>query len=220
MTSSRVFLLSPAHSGGRRSAMLLRPGASFELARQLQIGSATLGDVYTFCSGLYFRGKLAYARRFAEPPPRMEGVLVITPSQGLLPPDFLLGPELLRDFGSVDIQSGHARFVNPLQAAAQKLVASGTDVVLLGSIATAKYAEVLLPILGEKLLFPADFVGRGDMSRGALMLRSAKEGIELPYVPVLGAVRKGRRAPSINSPGVMRSSPAHLRAGRTPLRPK
>ena len=55
---NRVFLLSPAHSGGKRAAMLSRPGARFELARQVEISAAALGDVFTFCSGLYFRGKL------------------------------------------------------------------------------------------------------------------------------------------------------------------
>jgi hypothetical protein len=71
----RIFFLSPAHSGGKRAAMLTRPGATFELARQVQIGAASLGDVFAFCSGLYFRGKLAYARRFLS---RRKSVLECT----------------------------------------------------------------------------------------------------------------------------------------------
>jgi hypothetical protein len=66
--------------------------------------------------------------------------------------------------------------------------------VLLGSIATGKYVDVLLEVIGERLLFPTDFVGRGDMSRGALLLRAARDGKELIYEPVAGAIRRGRRA--------------------------
>ena len=200
--------------------MLLRPGASFELARNLQIGSATLGDVYTFCSGLYFRGKMAYAQRFAAPPPREPGVLVITPSRGLLPPDEWLNPEMLREFAKIDIQTAGTRFAEPLTASATALARLSADIVLLGSIASSKYVDVLLPILGEKLLFPSDFVGRGDMSRGALMLRAAEHGHELPYLPVLGAVRKGRRAPSMLTMELRQSSPTPRRGARTPSPPK
>jgi hypothetical protein len=53
---NRVFLLSPAHSAGLRAKLLTRRGASFELARRVQIGDATLGEVFAFCSGLYFLG--------------------------------------------------------------------------------------------------------------------------------------------------------------------
>src|SRR5262249_32645808 len=69
--------------------------------------------------------------------------------------------------------------------------------VLLGSIASDKYVELLLEILGQRLLFPVDFVGRGDMSRGGLMLRAARSGTELPYGPVQGAVRRGPRPPRL-----------------------
>ena len=100
---TRVFLLSPAHSGGKRAAMLTRPGANFELARQVQIGAATLGDVFTFCSGLYFRGKLTYARQFAAPPLGVPGVLLITPSRGLLRPETLVGP---KGTGGVRVRAG------------------------------------------------------------------------------------------------------------------
>jgi hypothetical protein len=202
--------------------MLLRPGASFELARNLQIGSATLGEVFTFCSGLYFRGKMAYSHRFAAPPPRQEGVLVITPSRGLLPPDEWVDPAVLAEFAQVDIQAGGARFAEPLIASATSLATLPAEVVLLGSIATSKYVDVLLPILGEKLLFPSDFVGRGDMSRGALMLRAARHGHELPYIPVLGARRKGRRAPSMLTMELRKSppSPALRSAPRTSRNPK
>ena len=71
------------------------------------------------------------------------------------------------------------------------------EVVLLGSVATGKYVSVLLDILQERIHFPADFVGRGDMSRGGLFLRSAVDGTELDYIPVHGAVRKGKRPPKL-----------------------
>jgi len=48
-------------------------------------------------------------------------------------------------------------------------------------------------ILGERLLFPPAFIGRGDMSRGGLLLRCVESGTELPYAPVIGAPRHGKR---------------------------
>jgi hypothetical protein len=56
---------------------------------------------------------------------------------------------------------------------------------------------VLQGIFGARLLFPADFVGRGDMSRGGLMLRSVSSAEELRYIPVAGAVRHGARPPKL-----------------------
>lgn len=179
---SRVFLLSPAHSGGKRAAMLTRPGASFELARQVQIGAATLGDVFTFCSGLYFRGKLTYARHFAESP---SAVRIITPSRGLVTADTLVGPRDLAEFAEVAVDSTEPRFTAPLKTTSLELAAAcSSEVIFLGSVATGKYIDTLLPIFGARLLFPAEFAGRGDMSRGALLLRAVAAGTELCYVPV------------------------------------
>jgi hypothetical protein len=42
-----------------------------------------------------------------------------------------------------------------------------------------------------------DFIGRGDMSRGGLLLRAARAGSELPYPPVQGTPRRGARAPRL-----------------------
>jgi hypothetical protein len=70
-------------------------------------------------------------------------------------------------------------------------------VVLLGSIASKKYVAVLGAVFGDRLLFPSDFVGRGDMSRGGLLLRAARAGAELAYEPVLGAQRHGKRPPRL-----------------------
>jgi hypothetical protein len=87
--------------------------------------------------------------------------------------------------------------------------------VLLGSIASGKYADVLLEVFGTRLKFPVSFVGRGDMSRGGLMLRCVAAGQELEYVPVAGAVRHGPRPPRLTpsrrlAPGAPSSlSPPH-----------
>ncbi len=71
-------------------------------------------------------------------------------------------------------------------------------IVLLGSVATAKYLDVLSGVFGDRLSFPSDFVGRGDMSRGALMLRAAAAGTELEYVALTDQTpRHGRRPPRL-----------------------
>lgn len=179
--------------------------AEFPLAVQLRAGGAPLGEVFSFLSGLYFRGKLAYARAFARPPdPTCEitagGVLVITPSAGLRGAQTLVTSAALRAFADVDVHASNARYRAPLAASAHALreqVGADCDVVLLGSIASPKYVDVLLHIFGDRLLFPISFVGRGDMSRGGLMLRHAASGVELEYVPVAGAVRHGPRPPKL-----------------------
>lgn len=196
----KVFLLSPARVNGVRAGLLLRPNASFALARQLQAAGLPLAEIFTFASGLYFRGKITYARHFAAE--SMGSVVrVITTNAGLLNPDTVLTASALRRFGTVDIHESDERYKGPLRrdasALAAKLGKAGVA-VLLGSIATAKYRDVLLDCFGERLVFPSDFVGRGDMSRGALLLRAAKAGRELPYISVAGAVYKGKRAPRVS----------------------
>jgi hypothetical protein len=189
----RVFLLSPAHCGGERAGLLMAPGASFELARRLRAAEATLGEVFAFCSSLYFRGKLAYAERFGLP-------LVITPNAGLRPADDRIDLAALRAAARVDIRAGNARYRTPLLASARAVAETlGPDapVTLLGSIATDKYVDVLLDVFGERLTFPPAFVGRGDMSRGGLLLRAVRAGVELEYAPVAGAVRHGPRPPRL-----------------------
>jgi hypothetical protein len=176
--------------------------ASFDLAQRLRDGAgAPLGEVFSFLSGLYFRGKLSYARAFAQPPDT--GVLVITPTDGLRPADETLDLARLRRFATVDIDSDDPRYREPLDRDARQLagrIGAGGEVVLLGSIATGKYIEPLLAALGKRLRFPADFVGRGDMSRGGLLLRCARAGIELTYVGVGEVVRRGPRPPRLPPP--------------------
>jgi hypothetical protein len=202
MSRLRIFLLSPAHCGGKRAAILLNERATFPLARRLHSSSGvTLGEAFSFLSGLYFRGKLAYADRFARPPVDQRGVLVITTDRGLLAADAPVGSRDLREFGTVDIRPDHPAYREPLVRDLARLTEDPeTDVVLLGSVATGKYVDVLLEFMGERLLFPREFVGRGDMSRGALLLRAVREGRELTYEPVASAIRHGRRAAKVGPP--------------------
>ena len=196
----RVFLLSPAHCGGKRAEILLNQRASFPLAVRLRSAGLTLGEAFSFLSGLYFRGKLTYADRFARPPHGNTGVQVITTDRGLMPPGTEISDDDLRRFAEVDISVEEPGYRRPLERDAAVLGGmKDVEVVLLGSVATGKYVDILLEGLGDRLLFPADFVGRGDMSRGALLLQAARRGVELAYQPVAGAVRRGRRAPKVRS---------------------
>ncbi len=179
--------------------MLLNGRGRFALAQRLRDGEeVSLGEVFTFLSGLYFRGKLAYAKVFARP--NEARILVITPTRGLIPAATPVSLGDLREFAEVDIEENDPRYREPLARDAGALVRQLTpacDVVLLGSIATGKYVGVLLDLLQERLRFPADFVGRGDMSRGGLLLRCAADRTELDYIPLAGAVRKGKRPPKL-----------------------
>src|SRR6185295_13321039 len=198
---SRIFLLSPAFCGGQRARLLARPAASFDLAVRLRTPpGAPLGQVFAFLSGLYFRGKLAYAAAFARPPAGTAGALVITPCEGLRSPEEPIDLPRLRGFAKVSVAATERRYREPLLRDALALAARldpEAEVVLLGSVASDKYVEVLGTALGGRLRFPAEFVGRGDMSRGGLMLRCAEEGRELGYLPVGGAARRGPRPPKL-----------------------
>lgn len=192
----RVFLLSPANASGTRAQLILRDRAPFGLAARFRREGLPLGEVFSFISGLYFRGKLAYARAFAAAPGAVEGVFVITSSRGLVPPETMVTLEELRKISVVPIVASDSRYRAPLEHDARKLAAlvgENCEIVLLGSIASPKYVEPLLGVFGERLVFPAEFVGRGDMSRGGLMLRCARAGTQLTYVSVATAVRHGPR---------------------------
>lgn len=205
----RIFLLSPANASGIRAQMILREGASFPMALRLHNGRLTLGEVFSFISGLYFRGKLAYARAFAQPPPNTPGVLVITACGGLLSPEMPLSRDALCAISSAPVSISEQRYRIPLERDANLIaehIGNTCEVVLLGSIATPKYIQPLLKIFGERLLFPAEFAGRGDMSRGGLMLRCARSGEQLTYVPVSTAKRHGARPPKL--PPVVYARPA------------
>jgi hypothetical protein len=220
----RIFLLSPANCSGPRAQMILSDRARFDLAVRLRSGQGVaIGEVFAFVSGLYFKGKLAYALDFARPPDpgaplTGSGALVITPTAGLRAVETAISIDALRAFAGVDIASGDPRYRVPLVASARVLdeeIGPDCDVVLLGSIASPKYVEILIDIFGERLLFPIDFVGRGDMSRGGLLLRSVRSGQELPYVPVAGAVRHGPRPPRLER---IKGITTEFKAARPPRR--
>ena len=195
--SSDLFLLSPAFCGGRRAQMLLKPGASSDLASRLRAKSVTLGEAFSFLSALYFRGKLAYAKAFASP----ASTFVITPTRGLLSPDTIISVELLREFAAVDVDLDEPRYRKPLERDIATLTTEGPTydrVVLLGSVATGKYADILASTFGPRLHYPSSFIGRGDMSRGGLLLRSARSGTELEYVVLdTNVKRRGPRPPKL-----------------------
>jgi hypothetical protein len=206
MSPHRIFLLSPANCSGTRAQQILSPNARFPLAVELRSRrGAMLGNVFAFVSGLYFRGKLTYAMRFAAPPDPDNpivgcGVHVITPNAGLRTPDTYVTHKALLAFAEGDLHQHNDAYRRPLEKSARALlreIGPECDVVLLGSVASPKYIDVLTKIFGERLRFPIDFVGRGDMSRGGLLLRKAREGVELPYVPVLGATLHGARPPKL-----------------------
>jgi len=198
MPPPRIYLLSPAHTGGKRAQLLVRPEAAFDLAERVRSPEgAPLGEVFSFLSGLYFRGKMAYAEAFAEPPPGLPGALVITTGRGLLPPETPITTEDLAYFAGVPLDLRDPGYRAPLEAALVRLVSTlppKARLVLLGSISSSKYVELLLEVAGERLYFPEAFVGMGDMQRGARMLRAAREGEPLTYVRAAGAVRS-RAAP-------------------------
>ncbi|HJU44739.1 MAG TPA: hypothetical protein VJ691_18065 [Vicinamibacterales bacterium] len=194
-SSTTIFLLSPAFCGGRRAAILLNPQSQAVTARELRAGRLSLGGAFAFMSGLYFRGKLAYAERFGR-------AYVITPTRGLQPPTMVFNLALLREFAVGDVSLDNPIYRSALERdvrAIAKTLPDGSQVVLLGSVASGKYVDVLLPILRDRLRYPVSFVGRGDMSRGGLLLRSAASGEELEYGPLIAGMRpRGPRPPKLD----------------------
>jgi hypothetical protein len=199
MPRRRIYLLSPANCGGPRAELLLAPHGKSDLARRLRSEGATLGEIFSFISELYFRGKLAYAQTFADPPPDVPGVLIIT-TAGLILPHTVVKLDQLQQLAGVPIDAADPRYRLPLERDCRALHASAgadTDFVLLGSVATGKYLEPMSAILGDRLLFPEIFVGRGDMSRGGLLLRSVRAGERLTYAPLGTLTRHGARPPKL-----------------------
>ena len=192
----RIFLLSPASCGGKRAALLFNDRAEFDIARRVrEPPGAPLGEVFSFLSGLYFRGKLTYAREFQNPPPRRAaGIEIITPTDGLCSPGSLVTLKDLERFATVPIDAEESLYRHPLERDAGKIaerIGPKCQVVLLGSVATGKYIDVLAPIFGKRLVFPQEFLGHGDMARGGMLLQRAASGIELTYVPVTDPSRLG-----------------------------
>jgi hypothetical protein len=190
-----VFLLSPAFCGGQRAGILINPKSQAATVLEFRSGKMTLGRAFAFMSGLYFRGKLRYAERYGE-------ALVITPTRGLQPPSLPFTLGLLREFAVGDVSLDNPEYRSALERdvhALARRIGTHAQVVLLGSVASGKYVDVLLPILGDRLRYPTAFIGRGDMSRGGLMLRSAASGVELDYDALTHGVRpRGPRPPKLD----------------------
>lgn len=185
---------------GLRARQVMDERRRFDLCRRLHDEGADLGELFSFISGLYFRGKLAYARAFGKAPRNLAGAYVITPCGGLITPDSHVSLQRLREISNGDIDHANPRYRDPLERDLLSLAdTAGAEgqFVLLGSIATAKYVDPLLKILGDKLFFPEEFIGRGDMSRGGMMLRCVDEGSELTYIPAATAARHGSRPPKL-----------------------
>jgi hypothetical protein len=192
----RIFLLSPANLAGIRASRLMAKDAKSDLACRLRQEGVPVGELFSFVSSLYFRGKLAYAQAFSAAPQGISGVFIITSDCGLVPPDTRFTLDRLLEIAKTNIDCAEQRYRAPLVRDCRLLLETTgieCDAVLLGSIATSKYVEPLLEIFGERLLFPQEFAGRGDMSRGGLMLRAVEKDEELTYVPVLSAKRNGPR---------------------------
>jgi hypothetical protein len=195
VTPSTVFLLSPVNLSGKRGQMLLNVSADFGLARAL--GSpqgAPLEKIFSFVSGLYFRGKAEYARRFGRDTAGRPSALVMTAGGGLCSLDETLTKARLEAWQRVAVSEQNPHFTAPLQRHACELLDThdaSARFVLLGSIATRKYVSPLVEVFGSRLLYPLRFAGLGDMSRGSLLLRAAADGVELDYEP-LTTVAQGR----------------------------
>jgi hypothetical protein len=198
----RIFILSPAKTTGKRAELLFSDRASFDLAKRIRTDPGVpIGEVFTFLSGLYFRGKLNYARHFAKPPKNTIACHVLTSDAGLLPCDNLISLQRLRQFSETPIDIAEPRYRQPLEksvATLRKKLPADSLVVLLGSIATSKYVDILHEGFGERLVFPKEFIGRGDMSRGGLLLRAVEANVELEYLSITSVEKRtGTRPPKL-----------------------
>jgi hypothetical protein len=197
----RVFLLSPASTVGERARQLTSASARFGAAERYRSAEGvTIGEAFSFMSSLYFRGKIGYARHFTAPPPELalgsgdDGVLVIAPGFGLVPPGWRITPEEMKKLRRTPVDLKSRAYCAPMKRHVEQLRDSAPSAwfVLLGSVATGKYVDLLLPALGDRLLFPRDFAGAGDMQRGGMMLRAVREDRELPYVTLAAPRRRAR----------------------------
>ena len=189
-----IFVLSPANLSGRRADLILRADARCDLGIRLRLAGAPLGEIFSFVSGLYFRGKLAYASAFSESEKAAgDSVFIITSGHGLVSPGALTHTDQLREMADVPIHASNPQYRVPLERDLTRLAAELDErdrVVLLGSVATPKYVDPLSNILGDRLMIPAAFIGLGDMGRGSLMLRAVRDAKELVYVSVTPPGRK------------------------------
>ncbi len=192
---------------------MLLNGRTVPLAVKLADGGAPLGEVFTFMSSLYFRGKLMYAEAFGAPPSGWSRALVIAPGRGLVRAELLIRTPDLQAMGRVPVDHENPDFREPLIRDARRLdraLGIAGRAVLLGSVATDKYVAPLIQVFGDRLYFPTAFVGRGDMSRGGLLLRCVRAGTPLECVPVRGAVRHGPKPPRLRRTFTKHKKGEHL----------
>jgi hypothetical protein len=199
---STIFLLSPASTSGLRAKQLTSPRAGFDAAvRYRSAEGVMIAEAFAFMSALYFRGKIAYALHFGG----RENTRVIAPGFGLVEPTWMITEPRMKKMRKTDVDMRDRTYVKTLRTTALDLAATldpEAQVVLLGSVATGKYVDILLPIFGNRLRFPAAFAGLGDMSRGGLMLRAVRADRELEYTTL--------DAPRHRAPGGSGKMPALL----------
>jgi hypothetical protein len=190
-----VFLLSPANTNGLRAKQLMSPRAQFETARMYRSPEGVpIALAFAFMSALYFRGKIAYALHFGG----VENTFVIAPGFGLVPPDWRITEERMKTLKKIPVDIANRTYRTSLTRDAKALAARlGPDdkVVLLGSVASGKYVDILWPIFGDRLAFPKIFAGLGDMSRGGLLLRAMRADKELEYTSLSAPRNKNNNDP-------------------------
>ncbi|MGZ7079373.1 MAG: hypothetical protein ACXVJT_08185, partial [Thermoanaerobaculia bacterium] len=192
---SRIFLLSPANLTGLRAKQLMSPRAKFDAAVMYRSEEGVpIGLAFAFMSALYFRGKITYALHFAE----HANIFVIAPGFGLVPPDWRITEERMKVLRRTEVDASKRNYRKPLERDARTLAErldENDEVVLLGSVASGKYVDILWPLLGEQLRFPGIFAGLGDMSRGGLLLRAVRADRELEYTSLSAPRRKSDEDP-------------------------
>jgi hypothetical protein len=213
ISSSSIFLISPANMSGVRGARLLCETGTGDIHTRLKGEGVELGEVFTHVSSLYFRGKLEYGNAFGGTLSGSSGAYIITPNAGLMSPKTKVRLEELRAICNTEINAGNEQFCRPLESDIRRLreKCEGSRFVLLGSIATPKYVEPLMRVLEGDLFYPSAFAGLGDMSRGALLLQCVRTQVELDYTRYGPAARRNKRlvaarCPKIDTkPGPLRS---------------
>src|SRR5438128_2138968 len=125
--SKSLFILSPASCSGQRAKLLFNQRAEFFLAKQLRSEEgATLGEAFSFLSGLYFRGKLTYARAFARND-LANSISIITTNRGLVSPETIVRLSDLEEFAKVPIDVNEPRYLEPLARDAAELATKLID---------------------------------------------------------------------------------------------
>ncbi|MEP6692288.1 MAG: hypothetical protein ABJD07_14095 [Gemmatimonadaceae bacterium] len=184
---ARIFILSPATAHGKKGRVLLEHPPRTPVAKELREHGMPIGSVFRYLSGLYFNGKLAYARAFAQPPASMrEGVYILTTTDGLVPAETRISTADLERFAGAELGNPAGRAA--LDASARELaraMGNACDIVFLGSVAGDKYTGLLEPVFRDRLIFPRELLNRGQLARGALLLTCVIEERELDYAPVL-----------------------------------